>query len=89
MKRYIDDDYEKLLKVLAHNISFYRTRKGLSQEDLSYAIGKPRKYISSIESLENKKEMDSKTAIDIAIALDISLDRLVRKRSIIDKIFRM
>ncbi len=79
MRKYIDDESE-LLKVLAQNIKFYRTKKNISQEELSIQIDKPKDYIYQLENLKLNEEIDSWTAARISLVLGISLDKLVRKR---------
>lgn len=57
-----------------NNLKFYRKRKGLSQEKLSYAVGKSIAYINQIE---NKDTWPQPEMVDkIAEALEISSSEL-------------
>lgn len=61
-------------ETFVNNLKYYRKKKGLSQEKLSYAVGKSIAYINQIE---NKDTWPQPEMVDkIAIALDISSSML-------------
>ena len=61
-------------ETFVNNLKFYRKKKGLSQEKLSYAVGKSIAYINQIE---NKDTWPQPEMVDkIALALDISSSTL-------------
>ena len=59
---------------LGKRISYFRARKGLSQETLGEKIGVNNKHISNIEIGKSRPSLDS--LIEIANALGISADDL-------------
>ncbi len=57
-----------------NNLKFYRKKKGISQEKLSYAVGKSIAYINQIE---NKDTWPQPEMVDkIAVALEIPSSEL-------------
>ena len=60
---------------LGKRISYFRARKGLSQETLGEKIGVNNKHISNIEIGKSRPSLDS--LIEIANALGISADDLL------------
>ena len=56
-------------ETFVNNLKFYRNQKGISQEKLSYAVGKSIAYINQIENRDSwpQPEMVDK----IAVALEI------------------
>ncbi len=65
-------------ETFVNNLKYYRNQKGISQEKLSYAIGKSIAYINQIENRDSwpQPEMVDK----IAIALGISSSALFEER---------
>lgn len=62
-----------------NNLKFYRKQKGISQEKLSYAVGKSIAYINQIE---NKDTWPQPEMVDkIAVALGISSSALFEENS--------
>ena len=60
------------------NLKYYRKQKGMSQEKLSYAVGKSIAYINQIE---NKDTWPQPETVDlIAKALDISSSDLFEEK---------
>ena len=56
-------------ETFVNNLKFYRKKKGISQEKLSYAVGKSIAYINQIE---NKISWPQPEMVDkIAVALEI------------------
>lgn len=64
--------------IFVNNLRYYRNQKGISQEKLSYAVGKSIAYINQIENRDSwpQPEMVDK----IAIALGISSSALFEER---------
>lgn len=61
-------------EIFINNLKYYRKRKGLSQEKLSYAVGKSMAYINQIE---NKDTWPQPEMVDkIAAALNITSSEL-------------
>ena len=66
-------------ETFVNNLKFYRKKKGISQEKLSYAVGKSIAYINQIE---NKDTWPQPEMVDkIAVALDISSSELFTEES--------
>ncbi len=64
-------DYDKL----GQRIGNLRSRKGLSQEELSEKLGLSREYVSLVET--NKRNLSVTVLVDIANALGVSADDLL------------
>ena len=66
-------------ETFVNNLKFYRKQKGISQEKLSYAVGKSIAYINQIE---NKDTWPQPEMVDkIAVALGISSSALFEENS--------
>lgn len=66
-------------ETFVNNLKFYRKQKGISQEKLSYAVGKSIAYINQIE---NKDTWPQPEMVDkIAEALGISSSALFEENS--------
>ena len=66
-------------ETFVNNLKFYRKQKGISQEKLSYAVGKSIAYINQIE---NKDTWSQPEMVDkIAVALGISSSALFEENS--------
>lgn len=66
-------------EIFVNNLKFYRKQKGISQEKLSYAVGKSIAYINQIE---NKDTWPQPEMVDkIAVALGISSSALFEENS--------
>lgn len=64
----------KIRETFVNNLKYYRKLKGISQEKLSYAVGKSIAYINQIE---NKDTWPQPEIVDkIASVLDISSSEL-------------
>lgn len=74
--------YERLAK----NLTIYRTKAGITDEELSLKIGKPKDYIYKLEHLLLEEEVDTWTAVLIVRILNISLSQLVSKDNFVNKI---
>lgn len=68
----------KIRETFINNLKFYRNQKNISQEKLSYAVGKSIAYINQIENRDSwpQPEMVDK----IAVALGISSSALFEER---------
>lgn len=62
---------------LGLNISFYRKKKGYTQEELAEKIGISRSHLSSIEAPNIVKAFSIELLFDIAKALDIEVYKLL------------
>ena len=67
-----------LKEIFAQNVRFFRNNKKLSQEQLAFLCGLHRTYIGAVE--RNEKNISINNIEKIAIALDISPDKLLRNR---------
>ncbi len=66
-------------ETFVNNLKFYRKKKGISQEKLSYAVGKSIAYINQIE---NKDTWPQPEMVDkIAAALGVSSSELFAEGS--------
>ncbi len=66
-------------ETFVNNLKFYRKKKGISQEKLSYAVGKSIAYINQIE---NKDTWPQPEMVDkIAAALGVSSSELFAESS--------
>ena len=66
-------------ETFVNNLKFYRKQKGISQEKLSYAVGKSIAYINQIE---NKDTWPQPEMVDkIAVVLGISSSALFEENS--------
>ena len=68
MERHIEE-----LRQLSLNISHYRKKKGLSQQQLAELIGISHNHLSQIEAPNIARPFSMKILFDIAKALDIKL----------------
>lgn len=67
MKAEYTDRYQQI----GLKISYYRKRRGLTQEQLAEQIGKSAAYIGHVEAPNIRKAVSLDTLFDIAQALDI------------------
>lgn len=65
-------------ETFVNNLKFYRKKKGLSQEKLSYAVGKSIAYINQIENKDTwpQPEMVDKIAIALGIPSSALFDEI-------------
>lgn len=71
--------YENINKYieLGLNISFYRKRKGLTQEELAEKVGISRSHLSAIEAPNIVKSLSIELLFDISSALQIESFKLL------------
>lgn len=68
-----------ILDVFANNLKIYRTKKGLSQEELAFRAELHRTYISAVE--RKKKNISIRNIEKIAKALEIEPYKLLIKET--------
>lgn len=73
------DNVDKYIE-LGLNISFYRKRKGFTQEQLAEKIGISRSHLSAIEAPNLVKAFSIELLFDIANALEIEPYKLLMFR---------
>ncbi len=64
-------EYGDLYQQIGLKISYYRKRRGLTQEQLAEKVGKSAAYIGHIEAPNIRKAVSLDTLFDIAIALEL------------------
>lgn len=69
-------------KILANNITYFRLKKGWSQEDFAEALGTTSTYVSNLENAKRNARIDY--IGHIADTLGISLEQLFIERPIVD-----
>lgn len=75
-----------ILDVFANNLKIYRTKKGLSQEELAFRAELHRTYISAVE--RKKKNISIRNIEKIAKALEIEPYKLLIKETQDDRDIR-
>lgn len=73
------DNVDKFVE-LGLNISYYRKRKGITQEKLAYMIGISRSHLSAIEAPNIIKAFSIELLFDIVNALEIEPYKLLMFR---------
>lgn len=73
----MDNKYDDKYKCIGKKISFYRKKKGLSQEELANQVGISYSYIIQIEAPNVVKKMSLEVLFDIAKALEIDIKDLL------------
>lgn len=73
-----DYEYKNRILQMGLKISYYRKLRGLSQEDLAEKIGKSAGYVGMIEAPAVCKGVSLRTLFDIADALKIEPDTLLK-----------
>ncbi len=64
-------EYADCYQQMGLKISYYRKRRGLTQEQLAEQIGKSAAYIGHVEAPNIRKAVSLDTLFDIAQALDV------------------
>lgn len=85
MKKAVLEEQE-FNKRVARNVIVYRTKAGISDEELSKRINKPKDFIYKLEHLKLIKELDTWTAMCIATELNIYLSQLIEEDNFVNKI---
>lgn len=73
------DNVDKFVE-LGLNISFYRKRKGLTQEELAEKTGISRSHLSAIEAPNIVKAFSIELLFDIANVLEVEAYKLLKFR---------
>lgn len=73
MKAEYTDQYQQI----GLKISYYRKRRGLTQEQLAEQIGKSPAFIGHVEAPNIRKAVSLDTLFDIAKALDIPVQKFL------------
>lgn len=64
-------EYGDLYQQIGLKISYYRKRRGLTQEQLAEKVGKSAAYIGHVEAPNIRKAVSLDTLFDIAKALEL------------------
>lgn len=64
-------EYTDLYQQIGLKISYYRKRRGLTQEQLAERVGKSAAYIGHVEAPNIRKAVSLDTLFDIAEVLDV------------------
>lgn len=68
------------------NIKYYRKEKGMTSAELAEITGLSHDFIRQLQSNSKKKyNFSVETFYKICVALDISLDKMIEKRSLKEK----
>lgn len=70
---------DQLLPIIAENVTKYRKKRGLTQEELSFRSDVDRTFIGYIEN--GKRNVSIEKLCSIATALEVNLVDLIRKQS--------
>lgn len=67
----------KLKEIISHNIRYYRTLSGMSEDELALCIGKKGEYVKKLENEELKANPSIKTLDMIARSLGVRFTALI------------
>jgi transcriptional regulator with XRE-family HTH domain len=81
----MNDDVDKLRKVLSVNIKKYRSELGLSQEKLAEQVALSDQTINDIEGC--RSWVSDKTLVKIARALNVEVYQLMYPKTEVEKLF--
>jgi transcriptional regulator with XRE-family HTH domain len=81
----MNDDVDKLRKVLSVNIKKYRSELGLSQEKLAELVALSDQTINDIEGC--RSWVSDKTLVKIARALNVEVYQLMYPQTEVEKLF--
>jgi len=74
----MEDNFDKIKRILAMNIISLRKQRKLSQEKLAELCGLHRTYIGAVERAE--RNVTLKTLFTISNALDVSIASLITEK---------
>jgi len=77
MKKLVFDD--DIYNTIRRNIKKYRKQKGLTSAQLAEMVDLSHDFIRQIESEKTRYNFSVETFYKISVALDVGLDRLVKK----------
>ena len=73
------NEYSNIYEIISLNIKKYRKEKGITQEELAMRSCYTWEFIRRIESKKEKKCFSLSTLVNIANALEIPVEKLVKK----------
>lgn len=73
------NEYNDIYEIISLNIKKYRKEKGITQEELAIRSRYTWEFIRRIESKKAKKSFSLSTLVNIANALEISIEKLLKK----------
>lgn len=73
------NEYSNIYEIISLNIKKYRKEKGITQEELAMRSCYTWEFIRRIESKKAKKCFSLSTLVNIANALEIPVEKLVKK----------
>lgn len=73
------NEYNDIYEIISLNIKKYRKEKGITQEELAIRSRYTWEFIRRIESKKAKKSFSLSTLVNIANALEIPIEKLLKK----------
>ena len=73
---------ERLKKIISYNVRYYRTIRGMDEDELASYLGKKGKYIKKLEIGELKANPPIDTIDKMAWALGVPFVALIKDRNI-------
>ena len=73
------NEYNDIYEIISLNIKKYRKEKGITQEKLAIRSRYTWEFIRRIESKKAKKSFSLSTLVNIANALEIPIEKLLKK----------
>ena len=73
---------ERLKKIISYNVRYYRTIRGMDEDELASYLGKKGKYIKKLELGELKANPPIDTIDKMAWALGVPFVALIKDRNI-------
>ena len=73
------NEYNDIYEIISLNIKKYRKEKGITQEELAIRSRYTWDFIRRIESKKAKKSFSLSTLVNIANALEIPIEKLLKK----------
>ncbi len=71
-------DYD-IYDTIKENIKKYRKERGLTSAELAEMVDLSHEFVRAIQSTKSKSNFSVDTLYRISVALDVSLDKLVKK----------
>ena len=72
---------EKLKKIISYNVRYYRTIRGMNEDELASYLGKKGQYIKKLENGELKANPPIDTIDKIAWALRVPFVAIIKDRN--------
>ncbi len=73
------NEYNDIYEIISLNIKKYRKEKGITQEELAIRSCYTWEFIRRIESKKAKKSFSLSTLVNVANALEIPIEKLLKK----------